>query len=503
MYLPSPPTNEEQVLFLNSGRYKLYILSAVSTLLLVVGQILFVIKNPQLIPISILFFLTIFYIFISYLIGFLGKDFNYEKHRNLIAKWLHASISQKLDIYLPVCGEPIEVLKNTWTYVYELAKLHKGNLTVYVLDDGKSEVVRKESEGIGFKYITRENNELKKAGNLRNAFKQTQGEFFVIFDADFCPDVTFLINTLPYLYEYPGVAIVQTPQFFSYNEGQTSIQKGSGPIQELFYRLIQVNRNTFKGSICVGTNAVYRRSSLEQFGGTAAIGYSEDVRTGFRLQNAKQNIEYIPLNLAKGICPESLKQYFTQQYRWAMGSLDLFFSKEFWTSRLTKMQYLCYLTGMLYYLTTGLSVAMAFVPSIYLLIFKPEHIFWFNLMWSVPSLLLTNVYLRYWQKIRFTWAAVECRQISYYAHLFAVVDTIFNSAEEWIPTGSTVKSNRFNMFLRFTHIHLWTITILITTLVTYRAMTGYDIVNFIPIFLILIYYNLTILPIISEDQSVQ
>lgn len=43
----------------------------------------------------------------------------------------------------------------------------------------------------------------------------------------------------------------------------------------------QVNRDKFDASICVGTCGVYRREALAPFGGTAAIGYSEDVHTGF------------------------------------------------------------------------------------------------------------------------------------------------------------------------------------------------------------------------------
>ena len=43
----------------------------------------------------------------------------------------------------------------------------------------------------------------------------------------------------------------------------------------------QVNRDRFEASICVGTCGVYRRAALAPFGGTAAIGYSEGVHTGF------------------------------------------------------------------------------------------------------------------------------------------------------------------------------------------------------------------------------
>ena len=55
---------------------------------------------------------------------------------------------------------------------------------------------------------------LKKAGNLRYAFPRMTGDFFFIFDADFCPRQDFLSETLPYMEWNPKIAITQLPQFF-------------------------------------------------------------------------------------------------------------------------------------------------------------------------------------------------------------------------------------------------------------------------------------------------
>jgi cellulose synthase/poly-beta-1,6-N-acetylglucosamine synthase-like glycosyltransferase len=484
-------------MFLDSGRIKLYFVSSISTLSLLVGMFFFVRLNPWFIPYTVFAALTAFYLIVTYVLGFIGRDFDHLKHRDLLAKWFDRAAGQHLDIYLPICGEPNRILENTWDHVQELVRTHEGVLSVYVLDDGKSPWARDEAKKRCFHYITRENNELKKAGNLRNAFKQTAGEFFVIFDADFCPSRNFLINTLPYMYEEPNTAIVQTPQFFDWDSAQTSVQMGAGAIQELFYRLIQVNRDTWKGSICVGTNAVYRRSHLEPFGGTAPIGYSEDVRTGFRLQDRGHLLAYLPIVLAKGTCPEEWRQFFTQQYRWAMGSLDLLFSKEFWKSKLTRAQKLCYLTGMMYYFTTGVSVVFAFIPSIYLLIYKPEYLHWWNLIWSLPSLLLTNVYMRLWQKTRFTWHAVEARQISYYAHLFALWDTLMNTAEAWVPTGSEAKSKRYPIFVGMAKAHVQIISYAVLGLSCYRMVQGQPFYDFLPLWALLTYHFWAIRPVVA------
>ena len=44
-----------------------------------------------------------------------------------------------LDVFLPVCGEPLPVLHNTWVHVFELVRAYPGTSTAYVLDDGTDE----------------------------------------------------------------------------------------------------------------------------------------------------------------------------------------------------------------------------------------------------------------------------------------------------------------------------------------------------------------------------
>ena len=105
-------------------------------------------------------------------------------------------------------------------------------------------------------------------------------DFFAIFDADFCPRPDFLKELIVEHLDDEKIAIVQSPQFFRVTDEQTWVEQGAGATQELFYRVVQVNRNRWGASICVGSNALYRRAALEEVGGTAEIGFSEDVHTG-------------------------------------------------------------------------------------------------------------------------------------------------------------------------------------------------------------------------------
>ena len=498
MYLPKPPSIEQKLLYLDSGRNKIYSVSFLSTAILITGMVFFVKTNPLFIPYTVFSIFTILYLFCSYFIGVSGSGFDYKLHTKIMWKWLDRSSNTEIDVLLPVCGEPIEIIENTWQGVKDLRFAHEGILKVYVLDDSRSETIKALAEKYKFNYITRPDNTLKKAGNLRYAFTKTSAPYFIVFDADFIPRQDFILSMMPYFFEDNKVGIVQSPQFFEVAEGQTLIQKGAGAIQELFYRLIQVNRDSFNGSICVGSNAIYSRSHLEKFGGTAAIGYSEDVRTAYRLSKAGEKVKYIPLNLAMGTCPENWKQFFTQYYRWSMGSIDLLLSKEFWEKGLTKMQRICYLSGMMYYLTTGLSVLFAALPSIYLLIFKPEYIYWYNLAFSLPSLLFGLFYMKYWSKHPYNINVLRVRHVSFFAHLFAFKDLLFNTKEAWVPTGAVVKSSRYDSFcVMYIFISLF-IPIITTILIGVRLYEGHSPFNYLLLIFFTAYNAYIALPVIDE-----
>lgn len=495
MHIPSYPNLSEKYLYLRSGRNELYRLSAVTTLILVVGMSLFVSVNPWFLPYTFFVFVTAFYLAVSYGIGLLAKDFDFNRHKYLVNKWFDRSCREEVDIFLPICGEPLQVLANTWSHIKTLRAAHEsdgGKINVHVLDDGKSHEARLMAAKHRFNYITRETNELKKAGNLRNAFGQTSAPFIVIVDADFALRPDFLIETLPYMYENENTAIVQTPQFFETQSRDLNvIERGSAQIQELFYRLIQVSRNYFHGAICVGTSALYRRDALTPHGGTAAIGHSEDVRTGILVQNSGWDLQYIPVVLSKGNCPDTWKQFWVQFYRWSTGSLSLMLTKGFWKNNMSVVQKLCYCTGFGFYVTTGLASVMAFMPSLYLLIFKPEYLFWFNILWAVPSIFLTNIYLRFWQKTGYSWDAIECRAVSGYAHLFALIDALFKKSEAWVPTGGQGKSNRYEFFKTFVRTHNFILWFVLYGCIFYR-IPQVGAWNVMPLALMFLYHVLTL-----------
>ncbi len=89
---------------------------------------------------------------------------------------------------------------------------------IQVLDDSNDEtgnivsgLVNKYSAiGFNIKHVVRDDRDGFKAGALNLGMEKAEGEFLAIFDADFVPDINFLYDTIPFFYERPKVAIVQT-----------------------------------------------------------------------------------------------------------------------------------------------------------------------------------------------------------------------------------------------------------------------------------------------------
>ncbi len=326
---PLPPDDDEKYSYLQRNLPYLATVILLGSVCVIISQLRFELHDLVLSPFLAFTVVYVVYQAISLPVNFAGRGFDLAAHQARIAAWQPETYPD-IDVYLPICGEPLELLRNTWTAVAALAGGYPGQIQVHVLDDGPDEEARAMAAEFGYHYIHREDWPAgKKAGNLRYAFGRTSAELFVIFDADFAPRPDFLAETLPYL-DDPRIAIVQTPQFFRSHPGQTWIERAAGPIQEIFYRAVQVARNRLDAAVCCGTSAVYRRRALEPFGGPTLIPYAEDVHTGLDVRRDGWSVSYLPIVLSTGICPDNLDSFVRQQYRWCSGNVGIVFSWRLW-----------------------------------------------------------------------------------------------------------------------------------------------------------------------------
>lgn len=477
--LPESPSDKEMLSYIDTRRPFIVGFGMLSCIPLCVGLWLFTVAaDPFFTPIAML---VTAYLGISYfVVGIWGRDINWEEHKRFVDK---SEYSPNVDVYLPCCGEPIEVLHNTFEHVSKL-KWYRNKLNVYVLDDGpRPNSVRALADEFEFTYLRRKNvGEMKKAGNLKHAFYITEGDVIVIFDADFCPRSDFLYHTIPYFDKYPDVCIVQTPQFFRWRPHQTWVERGAGQIQELFYRSVQMARERHHAAICVGSCAVYRRIALDDIGGPVQAMQSEDVNCGMALTDKGWRVKYLPLCLSMGTSPDHLRAFFFQNMRWCGGSVELTTSKRFWKSNLNWKQKMCYVSGLCYYVTTGMSIITNALPAIYLVFMRPELVMYYNILFAVPSVLFPLVGMKLWSRQHYGLECMRIRWIQFTAHLFAIRDRVRGTAPEWVATGAIMKTKdrRFNDALRFLLYTVVTQMILLYSGCAFRIAQGYMWYNFVP-----------------------
>jgi cellulose synthase (UDP-forming) len=442
--LPPPPTDREKYAYADRNLAYLTTVLVIGTSCLVVSQIRFEVHNPVPWPFMVFTATYIIYQAISLPVNFTGRGFDLAAHQARIGAWRPRSYPS-VDIYLPICGEPTEVLRNTWNAVFELVAGYQGMIQAYVLDDGPSAEAQLVSESFGFSYIRRPDlRAFKKSGNLRHAFARTSSEYLVILDADFAPRRDFLAETLPYL-DDPAIAIVQTPQFFRASAAQTWVENSAGAIQEVFYRSIQVARDRFGAAICVGTSAVYRRAALEPQGGPTLIPYAEDVHTGLDVRRAGWSMVYLPIVLSTGICPDEIDAFVRQQYRWCTGNAGVVFSRRLWTVPMPIPARLTYVSGFFYYAYTSLLTFFGPLIPIVMLVFLPGQVRLRNFAILLPAMLTGFVLYPLWHRSSYgpsVWSLGIARG---WAHAFAIWDSARGKTMGWHPTrtpGSALRRFR-------------------------------------------------------------
>jgi cellulose synthase (UDP-forming) len=273
-------------------------------------------------------------------------------HRPPVALPDDVALWPTVDLFIPTYNEPLSVVQNTvlgaLSIDYPLDKLK-----IYVLDDGRREEFREFSEACGVGYITRDDNEHAKAGNLNHALSVTDGELLALFDSDHVPTRAFLQLTIGWFLRDPRLALVQTPHhFYSPDPFERNLRAGTTVPNEgqLFYGLIQDGNDLWNASFFCGSCAVMRRVAVADIGGFATQTVTEDAHTALRIHRAGWNSAYLRLPLAAGLATERLAIHVGQRMRWARGMTQIFRVDNPMLGRgLTLGQRICYLNAMLHF----------------------------------------------------------------------------------------------------------------------------------------------------------
>lgn len=274
-----------------------------------------------------------------------------------------------VDIFITVCGEPVEIVRETAEAVLKMR--YPTKFEVYLLNDGR--VAKKDNwreiealaKELGINCITRTVPGGAKAGNINNALAQTKSPYFVVFDADHVPHTNFLTEVMGYFVD-PKMGFVQTPQFYK-NQDENVITKIAWQQQTLFFGPIMSGKNRLNSAFMCGTNMAIRRSAIQEAGGMCEFNIAEDFLTSLFIHEKGWKSVYVPKVLAEGLAPEDFLNYYKQQFRWTRGSLEVIFKyNPLFRKGLRLGQKLQYLISASYYLSGAVVLIDALLPIIFL-----------------------------------------------------------------------------------------------------------------------------------------
>jgi cellulose synthase (UDP-forming) len=222
-----------------------------------------------------------------------------------------------VDVLIPTYDEPVDIVEPT---VVAAMRMRGATVHVHVLDDGDRPEMAALARRWGANYIRRDLHVGAKAGNINNALGLTSAEYVAVFDCDHVPSAGFLAATLGHLCD-ERVALVQTPQYYA-NARDSRVASAAWAQQALFFGPIACGKDGMDAMFCCGTNAVFRRTALEQVGGFPQESLTEDFELSVHLHERGWRTVYVPEVLAHGLGPEDMASYVSQQQRWARGCLS-------------------------------------------------------------------------------------------------------------------------------------------------------------------------------------
>ena len=273
-----------------------------------------------------------------------------------------------VDVFVTVYDEPLEVIRKTAMGARDITYPHK----TWILDDGKRAEIQAMCDDLGIGYIRREGNENAKAGNLNHALTVTDGEVFLVFDADHVPLPHAVDRLLPYFHD-PKVAFVQSPQVFYNTDSITThvnlARRRMWTEQNLFFTVIEPCKDHWGAAFFCGSCAALRREALEEIGGFCTKTITEDFETSVVLHGRGWKSAYCVDTLAYGLTPNSVVGFHVQHLRWGQGTMQVWKHYNPLTyPGLTLSQRLCHFYSVLVYTDGVLNLIFYSAPIVYLLL---------------------------------------------------------------------------------------------------------------------------------------
>jgi cellulose synthase (UDP-forming) len=257
-------------------------------------------------------------------------------------------------------GEPVEMFERSLPALRDIRYPHR----TYLLDGSGNPALAALAECVGVTRIDCTGVGGAKAGKVNHALERTSGDIVLVIDPDHEAAPEFLDNVLGH-FDDERVGFVQVVQAY-HNQGMSWVARAAAEQTYGFYGPILMGMNRFGGPLVIGANCTFRRTALNSIGGHA-VHLVEDFVTSLRLHAGGWKSVYVPEILARGLVPEDLRSYFSQQLKWATGMFQVLFGmmpRLFW--KLPGWERLRYMISSTYYLI-GLAITInLMLPIIFL-----------------------------------------------------------------------------------------------------------------------------------------
>lgn len=228
-----------------------------------------------------------------------------------------------VSVLLPVCNES-SVVERLIDAACRL-RYPAERIEILVLDDSsddtselaKARVCEHAAKGTNIRYVRRNDRSGYKAGNLVNGMRNSTGEFFAIFDADFVPPEDFLLRTID-CFRDPELGFLQTGIDYENREVSFLTRFQAMEMGHQQYVTVGLSEDGDIASLS-GSSCIWRRACIEAVGGLNATMVTEDVDLGYKAQFGDWKYAFMRDVVSMSILPETISAFRVQRERWGRG----------------------------------------------------------------------------------------------------------------------------------------------------------------------------------------
>jgi cellulose synthase/poly-beta-1,6-N-acetylglucosamine synthase-like glycosyltransferase len=160
-----------------------------------------------------------------------------------------------------------------------------------------------------------------KSNALNIGFKQSKGEYIIVYDADNTPEANALVRLIEEIENDDSLGAV-IGKFRTRNRDVNLLTRFINIETLSFQWMAQAGRWQLLNLCTIpGTNFAIRRTILEEIGGWDVKAMAEDTELSFRIYGMGYKIKLVPSSVTWEQEPQTLKVWFRQRVRWVKGNL--------------------------------------------------------------------------------------------------------------------------------------------------------------------------------------